>query len=649
MAAAASATLGQSTRVAGCQHFFFSHDLKGPWRHEEIRVRSKRTHQRENYVAIRVTTFQDLPKQQKGCLAMVSQNLRWRLVVISKVTDTERTGFFVDELGAANVANPVNLDFSRFFYICLFSRKEDFLNSLQHPARINEIDGCLEAALSPSIVDYRKFVPSLPMVEEKGKGMRRRGKRGRGGPKKTTIRSEDLWCKFLTIYFYNMNFPYPVGEKDTVVVPSLETSSFPDHEYFVRREYSLVRKSDVKSLDLAADEFEATRRAMSLTTFHLLQIECELPLRFVLVQRNEFQSLQLPLISTNRVCAKYEVSQKGNLAITGVVVSIQTTKPDLPTFQLSDLYTSLDCHGVTSFQRLSTPHLGYLQFHGPRRSTRVHLSPESGPGPDHFEREHYRANFQFDDQRVTFLKKLRHAARSVKVLAAKMAPNYLNFVGLKTCDRLIWSQGVLRKKIERVDSTGESTITWRNPQNGCLGYANCPHLDEMDLVPQDKIEEWMDKIEECPSKTKLQSYADRIGIGLPTTCGYNHVGDPCSFEVTAHFGLSQFAFPLRHQLVHHFYAWAVPHFTCVPLLSSDLRVRVTNKDYAKQFSVVAWGDSGGYWHARARREAAKKAKQAAQQRATQQQATQQRLNSMRLSMRRNSKRLKANSKQLNSK
>ena len=548
---------------------------------------------------------------------------RWRLCVLSKHTTKDTLGFYVDELGAVSPALPIKIKYTRLFFVCLFCR-DGTLDSLKNPARVNPIDGCLEASITPSVVDYRVFRHPLPETP-RGVKKRRRGGRGRGGPKQSTIRCVDLPSEFLTVYFSKtVGLPYCIGaqDKEKVVVPSLSTSAVAGHPFFLLREYSLMNTQDVHLLEHSSN-YELTRIELSTQRFQLFQIETDYPVRFVLVNPEEFKTLNLPLIDHIKMAAKYEVTNKCNLKIPGVVVSMFDVDDTLPTFSLDELYTTLQCHG-SSFKRRSTPHMGFLQFHGPRRSHRVHLNPESGPGEDHFRREFHRANFLYDDQRVTFLKKVKHAAFSAKVFAAKMAPNYIHLVGKDTCDRLIWSQGMLQKVVITMNNNGEEMKTYLPVVNGCLGYANAPHEDKMDLVDTDLGQKWLSNLPDCESKAKLMSYAEAIGIGLPTTCGYNLVGQPKpSWTWTAHFGFSFFAFPLKHKLVHHFYGWAAPHFTALPVLSSGSHVRVTNNHCEEQCSVVAWGENGGYWHAKARREAAKKAKEAAQQQGTQQRATQQ--------------------------
>jgi hypothetical protein len=60
---------------------------------------------------------------------------------------------------------------------------------------------------------------------------------------------------------------------------------------------------------------------------------------------------------------------------------------------------------------------------------------------------------------------------------------------------------------------------------------------------------------------------------------------------------------ITHDIVHHFHGSAFPHFTPVPILVSNNKVRVNNKHCPDPFFVLTWGRSGGSRQARENREA----------------------------------------------
>ena len=106
----------------------------------------------------------------------------------------------------------------------------------------------------------------------------------------------------------------------------------------------------------------------------------------------------------------------------------------------------------------------------------------------------------------------------------------------------------------------------------------------------------------------VHSYCKKIhsttGLALPTTCRYQLCGDvPQGFEPVTTFAVCGFATMITHDIVHHFHGSAFPHFTPVPILVSNKKVRVNNKKCPNPFFVLAWGRSGGSRQARLNREA----------------------------------------------
>jgi hypothetical protein len=92
-----------------------------------------------------------------------------------------------------------------------------------------------------------------------------------------------------------------------------------------------------------------------------------------------------------------------------------------------------------------------------------------------------------------------------------------------------------------------------------------------------------------------------IKIGLPTTCGYQHVGVCKDYKVRARFVQSIFSLPLHHNSMHHFFGWSFIHFTVIPILEG-IRVWCTTLNSNIQFLIAAWGSSGGPSEEKAKRE-----------------------------------------------
>ena len=83
----------------------------------------------------------------------------------------------------------------------------------------------------------------------------------------------------------------------------------------------------------------------------------------------------------------------------------------------------------------------------------------------------------------------------------------------------------------------------------------------------------------------------RHGIGLPTSCGYQHCDKKTDFNARDMFAQSWFALPVLHKYLHLFFPG---DFIISPvcLFLKDI-ISITNYDYDRYFSISAWGKLGG--------------------------------------------------------
>ena len=94
-------------------------------------------------------------------------------------------------------------------------------------------------------------------------------------------------------------------------------------------------------------------------------------------------------------------------------------------------------------------------------------------------------------------------------------------------------------------------------------------------------------------KQYFQHIQDTTGMGLTTTCGYNHCGSTNGMDVVAKFAVAGFSMDLLHHTVHHFHAFAFPHLTFAPILVGKKLVRLSNMGYTDPFFILGWGSCGG--------------------------------------------------------
>ena len=85
----------------------------------------------------------------------------------------------------------------------------------------------------------------------------------------------------------------------------------------------------------------------------------------------------------------------------------------------------------------------------------------------------------------------------------------------------------------------------------------------------------------------MNDFKSRRGIRLPTICEDQNCGKETGFCGRAMFVQYNFALPVLHNILHHFFACKFYHFTCLTVLEGDM-VWITNYDYNKYFSISEW-------------------------------------------------------------
>ena len=123
-------------------------------------------------------------------------------------------------------------------------------------------------------------------------------------------------------------------------------------------------------------------------------------------------------------------------------------------------------------------------------------------------------------------KKLINAANAVSRIGCKANRTYQTFIGHKTCDRLIWTQGVLKRTVTGMSAAGTIVTKTKKTDSPPIGFYNSPHYDDMDRI-KDSTEisyplfEAIKDYKETNGYKMLKKIEKQIGLGLPTTCGYN--------------------------------------------------------------------------------------------------------------------------------
>jgi hypothetical protein len=489
---------------------------------------------------------------------------------------------------------------------------------------VNPTDGCFNTPTGPSIAVYTMLDKAQQAIKRKTELENKisnpailpgkKKPRGRGGRKKTLLRSELLRDMSLNIYttLSKSWIKHPTEEQRAqkmVVVPGIhsEDAGFTlGGARFITRRYFLVPYDYVKRhlFHCPFDQFDELLIGEYYSDSFLL-VECvyDSPLRFVICSDEEYIQIQskesVSHYRNGQIDFCCEHSSASNMTTTGIVVSmwskwsceevLHNDDGQAPSFDMEDCIHLEKAFKGGFGNRRCANNTGMNLYFGPRRSERPRCSPDSGPGEDHSGRSYYSETFNISAHTVPLMNKIRNAATKTTSYAATIAPNYLAMTGIHTCDRLIWTQGTIGP-------------TGTGPK--CISFSNFPHVDSMDKASEAHQQMWLAEIAKIMGTTESDSYKkikqmkDRFGLGLPTTCGYNYVGSTGETnEVVASFGVMGFAVPLTHKRVHHFYGWAFLHFTCLSYLMNYeekiIRLFNSNSEDEEPFVIAAWGDSGG--------------------------------------------------------
>jgi len=225
------------------------------------------------------------------------------------------------------------------------------------------------------------------------------------------------------------------------------------------------------------------------------------------------------------------MSDVANVDLPGITVSMWMQDCSaINLFSIQDVNDVYNSFGLGFGPRCRCFSLGINLYMGERLSTMTTQSPNQGRGKGLIHADYYRKYYSYAEKRLTPQSKLRHAGKAVIDLFRRVNDNYLSFVGYKTCNRAIWTSGITSKRIYRQWlPSNKSTPTWTEEMTtlaNYLGFCNSPHRDLTDMVKDGTVDRWIGAIgEQSLMKGYVEKLQRQIGVGLPTTCGYNLVGD----------------------------------------------------------------------------------------------------------------------------
>ena len=162
-------------------------------------------------------------------------------------------------------------------------------------------------------------------------------------------------------------------------------------------------------------------------------------------------------------------------------------------------------------------------------------------------------------------------------------------------------QGTSARYIKNFNKN-DGTISYKTNMAGMkhyIGYYVKPHIDKADKLNLNVYKDWwyhgnhQTFNEQTLEYKKLKNIEATIGIGLPTTCGYN-LNRKDITNIQAYFCEMDFVMTIADGSMHHFYEWSFPHAMAVPIAvdkKNKIQTININQKPSKTVYITAWGSS----------------------------------------------------------
>ena len=554
---------------------------------------------------------------------MVYENGRWSLFFVWKLTPKEVVGYKVYKQDA----NLCSLKFFKLHlgdHIMLNFVSIYGLEGVRDSAYVNEVDGKLNCGSSPSSVylplpaHCNNNIVDLPSLHDSSwkKNVnvkcRRRRVRGKKKNRKTPqwLRSSDSVEQTLCVHLLlddvrndaAMKYCSSVTDKKYFAIRDVGTvaNNVSNISRFFFVDSQVVRDVNCQSQNQAESLLENQSGASFL--YREFEYSC-MPLRVFISDTDQFSKLKE--CKDNVYDAECNIitykSEKPNSKILGVMVSVWFVEEQSKhLFTIEDARHVQDRFGTFFGSRTSVPCRGINGYLGRRLSHQSNITPTHGPGTT-FTASYFRGYYNKDHLHYPLQGKIRRSADMVLSASKKFNDAYIQFVGDKTCNRLIWTQGAKERNITHMTSCGDMIQTNKSLAGKYIGFFNKLHVDKQDQVRSDELwdvfHEKIKNYSNLPGHKNIVELQRLIDFGLPTTCGYNFTSNRGEEKhIEGWFLMGRIAVPLVEGAVHHFMGWSFPHCTSVPYIRRRNKI-ITLNLHDEESYILAWGSSGGTQHA----------------------------------------------------
>lgn len=562
-------------------------------------------------ICIECRSQRKVNNHMKGHVAMIYHQNKWDLMVIWKQTDEEiivhpfvftrsreKKIFLMKQKNY--ILKYVSLYISNLSYIKESNyRLEDFNNL----ATINLTDECLDAGISPTTIRMHPSIttenPELCQKRKAaGKGTTKKEDRKKKRRKKSRTKAKKMCKEWLTIYIPNHN---PFGDislsskEPLMMVPEIGSETLQKDCPFSKQIFHAIHRDDLCELSGKLIPHQVTSmRKLSKGKFELVKFHHnEYPVRFSILKDSEFTSLKKERkdLKLYKDCSQdffWNFSDEMNSSLPGIVVSMwDSLDPLKDCFPLKHYKRMQDRMGFGFGNRDSVPSGALCVYFGPNGSSRPLPSPIYGPGIRR-EVDYDRSYYHHDEFQQQLIKRINIGNNLLLLHARIIDRDYMDIIGEYKHPRKIWTQGVSCRKITCLDENGKlyQKTLQAGRYTGAIGFYCKLHYDPNDKLSED---ESLTFIQNDPIrkkyKSKLSEMQESVGMGYPTTIGYNIYNPEKEIDILAFFVSWGFVTPITNQSFHHFYGWAFPHCSTFPFYIKKWLVTATNKGSCRNTSI----------------------------------------------------------------
>ena len=140
-------------------------------------------------------------------------------------------------------------------------------------------------------------------------------------------------------------------------------------------------------------------------------------------------------------------------------------------------------------QRECTKHKGLHAYFGPRYCHRPLMNSNYDEGEIKYRMEYYCQTYSNPELLLISHPKANNAAREALDITRSINSNYMEFVGYKTCSKVIWTSGTMKRHQTIKNDKNEIKHQTTKYSYCPFGFTNTPHKDRKDTFNEKTMKE----------------------------------------------------------------------------------------------------------------------------------------------------------------